>query len=119
MSDIKAKKEVAQEILLEFACSVCQDVPGPVGVRKNRYVCSNGHMICDECKIRECTTCKSKTLVGPLTHIEKVLDKLHWHYCSHFKQGCRDLVEARNLENHQRCVELQVLDLFLSWFLIT
>ena len=110
MSDIKAKKEVAQEILLEFACSVCQDVPGPVGVRKNRYACSNGHMVCDECKIHECT-CKSMTFGGSLTFIEKVLDKLHWHYCSHFKHGCRDLVEARNLEDHQRCVELQVFDL--------
>ena len=99
MSDIKAKKEVAQEILLEFACSVCQDVPGPVGVRKNRYACSNGHMVCDECKIHECT-CKSMTFGGSLTFIEKVLDKLHWHYCSHFKHGCRDLVEARNLEDH-------------------
>ena len=58
-------------------------------------------MVCDECKIRECT-CKSKTLVGPLTHIEKVLDKLQWHYCSHFKHGCRDLVEARNLEDHEK-----------------
>ena len=90
---------MAQEILLEFACSVCQDVPGPVGVRKNRYACSNGHMVCDECKIHECT-CKSMTFGGSLNFIEKVLDKLQWHYCSHFKHGCRDLVEARNLEDH-------------------
>ena len=42
MSDIKLTKEAAQKILAEFACSVCEDVPGPVGVQKYRYACSNG-----------------------------------------------------------------------------
>ena len=56
-------------------------------------------MVCEECKIRECT-CKSKTFVGPLSHVEKVLHKLQWHHCSYFKHGCRDLVEARNHEDH-------------------
>ena len=42
MSDFKVSKNVAQEILVEFACSVCEDVPGPVGVQKNRYACTNG-----------------------------------------------------------------------------
>ena len=49
MADFKAKKELAQEILAELACSTCQDVPGPSGARKNRYFCSNGHMVCEGC----------------------------------------------------------------------
>ena len=59
MADFKAKKELAQEILAELACSTCQDVPGPTGDRKNRYVCSNGHMVCETCRFQECS-CKSK-----------------------------------------------------------
>ena len=75
MSDFKARKAVAQEILAEFACSTCQDAPGPTGPRRNRYVCSNGHMACEFCRFQECS-CKSKTFSGPVSHVEKLLDKV-------------------------------------------
>ena len=75
MADFKAKKELAQEILAELACSTCQDVPGPSGDRKNRYVCSNGHMACEACRFQGCF-CKSKTFSGPASHVEKILDKV-------------------------------------------
>ena len=101
MADFKAKKELAQEILAELACSTCQDVPGPTGDRKNRYVCSNGHMVCETCRFQECS-CKSKTFSGPVSSIEKILDKLQCHYCGHFKHGCRDVVEAKNLDEHEK-----------------
>ena len=83
MADFKAKKELAQEILAELACNTCQDVPGPIGDRKNRYACSNGHMVCEACRFQECS-CKSKIVSGPLSNIEKILDKLQWHHCGHF-----------------------------------
>ena len=102
MADFKAKKELAQEILAELACTTCQDVPGPTGSRKNRYVCSNGHcMVCEDCRFQECS-CKSKTYSGPVSKIEKILDKLQWHHCSHFKHGCRDVIQAKNLDEHEK-----------------
>ena len=75
MSDFKAKKELAQEILAELVCSICQDVPGPSGARRNRYLCSNGHMVCEGCRSQECF-CKSKIVSGPVSHVEKILDKV-------------------------------------------
>ena len=107
MSDFKVRKEVAQEILAELACSTCQDVPGPVGSRKNRYVCSNGHMVCEECRFQECS-CKSKIVSGLVSHVEKILEKLQWHHCCHFKHGCRDVIEAKNLDEHEKtCIYRQ------------
>ena len=82
MADFKAKKELAQEILADLACSTCQDVPGPTGDRKNRYVCSNGHMVCETCRFQECS-CKSKTFSGPLSHVEKILDKVNLQHILH------------------------------------
>ena len=102
MSDFKARKEVAQEILAEFACSTCQDVPGPTGSRRNRYPCSNcSHMVCESCRFQECS-CGSKTFSGPASHVENILDKLQWHHCGHFKHGCRDFVEAKNPDEHEK-----------------
>ena len=59
----------------------------------------SGHIVCEECRLRECT-CKSKSFVGPLSHVEKVLDKLQWHYCCHYKHGCRDVIEAKRFDEH-------------------
>ena len=95
------KKELTQEILAELACSTCQDVPGPTGARKNRYVCSNGHMVCEGCRSQECS-CKSKIVSGPVSHVEKILDKLQWYHCGHFKHGCRNVIEAKNLDEHEK-----------------
>ena len=80
MSDFKAKKEVAIEILSQFVCSSCQDVPGPTGVRKNRYACQNGHLVCENCKFGECS-CKSKVFIGPMQHVEKILETLQVNLC--------------------------------------
>ena len=80
MSDFKAKKEVAVEILSQFVCSSCQDVPGPTGVRKNRYACQNGHLVCENCKFGECS-CKSKVFIGPMQHVEKILETLQVNLC--------------------------------------
>ena len=110
MSDFKARKELAQEILAEFACSTCQDVPGPTGSRRNRYVCSNCCcMVCESCEECSCGICGAKNFSGPATHVEKILDKLQWHHCGHFKHGCRDVVEAKNLDEHEKtCIFRQI-----------
>ena len=42
MSDFKGTKEVARQLILDLKCSVCKDVPGFVGVRRNRYACPTG-----------------------------------------------------------------------------
>ena len=42
MSDFRGNKEVARQLILDLKCSVCKDVPGFIGVRKRRYVCSKG-----------------------------------------------------------------------------
>ena len=108
MSDFKAKKEVAVEILSQFVCSLCQDVPGPTGVRKNRYACQNGHLVCENCKFGECS-CKSKIFNGPMEHVEKILETLPWHNCQNFKSGCRDVIETKSLEEHQKfCIYRQI-----------
>ena len=108
MSDFKAKKEVAVEILSQFVCSSCQDVPGPTGVRKNRYACQNGHLVCENCKFGECS-CKSKSFNGPLQHVEKILETLQWHNCQNFKFGCRDVIETKSLEEYQKfCIYRQI-----------
>ena len=38
-------KEIARQQILDLKCSVCQDVPGFLGTRKNRYGC--GQMVYD------------------------------------------------------------------------
>ena len=45
MSDFRGNKEVARQLILDLKCSVCKDVPGFIGVRKRRYVCSKGKVI--------------------------------------------------------------------------
>ena len=108
MSDFKATKDVAQYLMTKLACSVCEDVPGPSGDRKNRYACSNGHMVCEKCKSGKCS-CESESFNGPLGHIEKLMDKSHWHYCCHFKLGCQDVFEKRILDEHQKtCIYRQI-----------
>ena len=42
MADFRGNKEVARQMIVDMKCSVCEDVPGPTGFRKNRYTCSNG-----------------------------------------------------------------------------
>ena len=43
MSDFRGNsKELARQLILDLKCSVCKDVPGFVGVRKNRYSCPKG-----------------------------------------------------------------------------
>ena len=73
------------------------------GPRKNRYVCSNGHMVCELCKVRECI-CKSKSFnEKPVKYIENLMENLSWHCCCHFKHGCQDIFETKCLEDHQKC----------------
>ena len=42
MSDFRGTKEVARQLILDLKCSVCKDVPGFAGVRRNRYACPTG-----------------------------------------------------------------------------
>ena len=42
MADFRGSKEVARQMIADMKCSVCEDVPGPTGLRKNRYTCSHG-----------------------------------------------------------------------------
>ena len=102
MSDFEKNKELARQQIFDLKCSVCQDVPGHSGTRKNRYVCPNGHMVCELCKVQECI-CKSKSYNGPVKYIENLLEKLSFHCCCHFKQGCQDVFETQCLEDHQKC----------------
>ena len=102
MSDFGGSKEHVSQQILDLKCSVCQDVPGHLGRRKNRYVCSNGHMVCELCKVRECI-CKSKYCEKPVKYIEDWMEKLSWHCCPHFKNGCHDVFDKKALENHQKC----------------
>ena len=44
MSDYKGNKEVARQLILDLKCFACNDVPGFVGVRKNRYSCPKGRV---------------------------------------------------------------------------
>ena len=59
-------------------------------------------MVCELCKVLECI-CKSKSYNGPVKYIEKMLEKLPWHCCCHFKKGCQDVFDANGLEDHQKC----------------
>ena len=104
MSDSKGNKEVARQLILDLKCSVCKDVPGIFGVRRNRYVCSKGrHLVCEDCKSGDCS-CGSKSLnEGPVEFVENILEKSQWHYCCCFKHGCQDMIGAQDVEDHQKC----------------
>ena len=103
MSDFGRSKEHVRQQILDLKGSVCQVVPGHLGTRKNRYVCSNGHIVCELCKVRECI-CKSKSYCEkPVKYIEDWMEKLSWHCCPHFKNGCHDVFDKKGLENHQKC----------------
>ena len=96
MSDFIGFKEVARRHILDLKCWVCKDVPGLIGVRKNRYACSQGHLICEDCRSGECS-CGSKSFNGPLGFVESIMEKSQWHYCCHFKHGCKDIFGVRDL----------------------
>ena len=102
MSDLGKTKELAHKQILDLRCSLCQDVPGHLGTRKNRYVCQNGHMVCELCKVRDCI-CKSNSYNGPVKYIEKLMEQLPWHCCHYFKNGCQDVIDSKSLEDHQKC----------------
>ena len=102
MSDFIGNKEAAQKLILGLKCSICQDVPSSVGVRKNRYACPKGDLICEDCKSGDCS-CGSKLFNGPLGFVENILENSQWHYCCHFKHGCQDMVGAQDLNDHQKC----------------
>ena len=59
-------------------------------------------MVCELCKVLECI-CKSKSYNGPVKYIEKMLERIPWHCCRHFKFGCQDVFDANGLEDHQKC----------------
>ena len=103
MSDFGGSKEHVRQQILDLKCSISQNVPVHLGTRKNRYVCSNGHIVCELCKVRECI-CKSKSYCEkPVKYIEDWMEKLSWHCCPHFKNGCHDVFDKKGLENHQKC----------------
>jgi hypothetical protein len=109
MSDFRGNKEVARQLILDLKCAVCQDVPGNFGVRRNRYVCSKGHLVCEDCKAGDCL-CGLKSFNGPVQFVESILEKSQWHYCSHFKHGCKDMFGAQNLEDHQKgCIFREIV----------
>ena len=95
MSDFIGK-EAARKLILGLKCSICQDVPSSVGVRKNRYASPKGNLVCEDCK-------GSKSFNGPLRFVENILENSQWHYCCHFKHGCHDMVGAQDLTDHQKC----------------
>ena len=109
MSDFIGFKEVARRHILDLKCWVCKDVPGLIGVRKNRYACSQGHLICEDCRSGECS-CGSKSFNGPLGFVESIMEKSQWHYCCHFKHGCKDMFGARDLYDHQKsCIFREIV----------
>ena len=103
ISDFRGNnKELARQLILDLKCSVCGDVPGFVGVRRNRYACPTGDLVCEDCKSGNCS-CGSKSFNGPLGFVVNILKKSQWHYCSHFKHGCQDMFRAQDLDDHQKC----------------
>ena len=44
-----------------------------------------------------------------MQHVEKILETLQWHNCHNFKDGCRDVIETKLLEEHQKfCIYRQI-----------
>ena len=110
MSDFRGNsKELARQLILDLKCSVCEDVPGFVGVRRNRYACPTGDLVCEDCKSGNCS-CGSKSFSGPLKFVENILEKSQWHYCCHFKHGCQDMFGAQDLDDHQKgCIFREIV----------
>ena len=109
MSDFRGNKEVARQLILDLKCSVCKDVPGNFGVRRNRYVCSKGHLVCEDCKAGDCS-CGLKSFNGPVEFVESILEKSQWHYCCHFRHGCQDMFGAQSLEDHEKgCIFREIV----------
>ena len=88
MSDFKASKDAAQYLMSNLACSICEDLPGSIGDRKNRYACSNGHIVCEKCILDKCS-CESETFSGPLSLLEKMIEE----------STCRDGQKPEFFEN--------------------
>ena len=98
MSEFRGSKEHVRQQILDLKRSVCHNVPSHLGTRKNRYVCSNGHMVCELCKVRECI-CKSKSYCEkPVKYIEDWMEKLSWHCCPHLKNGCQIFLIKKGLK---------------------
>ena len=109
MSDFKASKDAAQYLMSNLACSICEDLPGSIADRKNRYACCNGHIVCEKCILDKCS-CESETFSGPLSLLKKMIEESTWHYCCNFKRGCLNLIEAGNLDEHQKtCIYRQII----------
>ena len=103
MANYRAKCQELLCFIPDLQCHKCQDVPGPNGNDKNRYLCLDSHTLCEKDKLK----CPCGSVVGknPSPILAKLMKELPW-MCQNYKRGCRKIKrDIGELEFHQRnCV---------------
>ena len=103
MANYRAKCQELLCFIPDLQCHKCQDVPGPNGNDKNRYLCLDSHTLCEKDKLK----CPCGSVVGknPSPILAKLMKDLPW-MCQNYKRGCREIKrDIGELEFHQRkCV---------------
>ena len=108
-------KELFEKFRTHWQCYACKVPPGPKE-RKIRYLClENSHPLCVNCK--DSCPCKSRINYTrkPADFLAEMMDIFPWYHCSNYENGCRELLEEKEYENHvKNCTHRRVNCVYLS-----
>ena len=98
MADVK---ELFEKIRTHWQCYACKVPPGPKE-RKDRYLClENYHLLCVDCK-DSCPCGSNVNMSGKSCEFfAKMIDEFPWFHCCFYENGCRELLEEADYEDHR------------------
>ena len=105
----RRQNDVVDNLKSILECPVCYKTPKKT---KTFGVCTNGHMICDEClpKVPACPVCRAKFLKQCPTVLQKVLSVLP-EMCPNNEHGCQEtFFDENELNRHKDKCEFRIVE---------
>jgi len=100
--ELKFEKEKINKLKKIVECPICLEVPrkGPI------YTCSNGHFLCEKCRLEDCPTCRAvmgdnKSILA-VAVIENIL-----HDCKF--AGCEQKYPLDKIEVHEKTCKHRIV----------
>jgi len=105
----RRQNDVVDNLKSILECPVCYKTPKKT---KTFGVCTNGHMICDEClpKVPACPVCRAKFLKQCPAILRKVLSALP-EMCPNNEHGCQETFHDENeMNRHKDKCEFRIVE---------
>ena len=105
----RRQNDVVDNLKSILECPVCYKTPKKT---KTLGVCTNGHIICDEClpKVSACPVCRAKFQKQYQTILQKVLSALP-EMCPNNEHGCQETFHDENeLNRHEDKCEFRMIE---------